>query len=75
MHYFVLGAGLVGSAIVRDLALDAGAHVTVVDRSQAALDRIAARAPVHTQQADLLHTADFGPLLASADLKRAYLGL
>ena len=68
MHYFVLGAGLVGSAIVRDLAQDAGAHVTVVDRSQAALDRIAARAPVHTQQADLLHTADFGPLLAGADL-------
>jgi saccharopine dehydrogenase-like NADP-dependent oxidoreductase len=68
MHYFVLGAGLVGSAIVRDLAQDAGAQVTVIDLNQAALDRIAARAPVRTVQADLLHSADFGPLLAGADL-------
>jgi lysine 6-dehydrogenase len=67
MHYFVLGAGLVGSAIVRDLARD-GAQVTVIDFSPAALARIAALTPAHTVQADLRATADFGPLLAGADL-------
>ena len=67
MHYFVLGAGLVGSAIVRDLAQD-GAQVTVIDFSPAALARIAALTPARTVQADLLATADFGPLLAGADL-------
>jgi saccharopine dehydrogenase-like NADP-dependent oxidoreductase len=68
MHYFVLGAGLVGSAIARDLAQDAGAQVTVIDLNQTALERIAVRASVRTVQADLLRTADFGPLLAEADL-------
>jgi lysine 6-dehydrogenase len=67
MHYFVLGAGLVGSAIVRDLAQD-GAQVTVIDSSPAALARIAALAPVHPVQADLRDTADLAPLLAGADL-------
>jgi lysine 6-dehydrogenase len=67
MHYFVLGAGLVGSAIVRDLARD-GAQVTVIDFSPAALARIAALTPARTVQADLRATADFGPLLTGADL-------
>lgn len=68
MHYYVLGAGLVGSAIARDLAQDHDARVTVIDLSQAALERVAASAPVQIQQANLLSTADFGPLLAGADL-------
>lgn len=68
MHYYVLGAGLVGSAIARDLAQDRDAHVTVIDLSQAALERVAALAPVQVRQANLLSTADFGPLLAGADL-------
>jgi len=67
MHYFVLGAGLVGSAIVRDLAQD-GAQVTVIDFNPAALARIAALTPARAVQADLRATTDFGPLLAGADL-------
>ena len=53
MNVTVLGAGMVGSAIARDLAGDAGLRVTAVDRDAAALQRLAARAPVDTAAADL----------------------
>lgn len=42
MQVTVLGAGLVGSAMIRDLAQDGRFSVHAVDASQAALDRVAA---------------------------------
>jgi len=49
----VLGAGMVGQAIARDLAADAGLRVDVADVRPEALERVAARAPVGTVRADL----------------------
>lgn len=43
MRIAVLGAGMVGRAIVRDLAHEA--HVTVIDVDQQALDRLAEDVP------------------------------
>jgi saccharopine dehydrogenase-like NADP-dependent oxidoreductase len=49
----VLGAGMVGQAIARDLAADAGLRVDVADVRPEALARVAARAEVGTVRADL----------------------
>lgn len=62
MNVTVLGAGMVGSAIARDLAADKRLRVTSIDRDEAALQRLAARAPVTTVAADL---ADPAVVLAS----------
>jgi lysine 6-dehydrogenase len=53
MRVVVLGAGLVGGAIARDLARDGEFEVTVVDSSQAALARLAGQRGVVTVRADL----------------------
>ncbi|MBI5489936.1 MAG: saccharopine dehydrogenase NADP-binding domain-containing protein [Deltaproteobacteria bacterium] len=49
----VLGGGMVGGIMTRDLATEPGLHVTVVDRDPAVLERLARRAPVATERADL----------------------
>jgi len=49
----VLGAGMVGQAIARDLADDAGLRVDVADVRTEALERVARRALVGTVRADL----------------------
>jgi saccharopine dehydrogenase-like NADP-dependent oxidoreductase len=49
----VLGAGMVGQAIARDLAADSGLRVDVADVRGEALERVAARAEVGTVRADL----------------------
>ena len=64
----VLGGGLVGSAIVKDLAADPALQVTLVDRDAATAHRLAADAPVRGVVADL-HTLDrYDELLAGAEL-------
>jgi saccharopine dehydrogenase-like NADP-dependent oxidoreductase len=49
----VLGAGMVGAAIARDLAAEAGLQVDVADLRPEALARAARQAPAGTQRADL----------------------
>jgi lysine 6-dehydrogenase len=68
MNITVLGGGLVGSAIVKDLAATPGFSVTLVDANAAALQRLATAAPVRGVVADLNALADFSELLAGADL-------
>ena len=59
----VLGTGRVGSAIARDLSLDADLHVAVADRSRGALERLA-------EEGLTTHVVD----LADADALRAVVG-
>jgi len=66
MKIVVLGAGMVGSAIVRDLALDA--QVTVIDRDSQALERLAERVPCRGVQADLRAAGDLAPYVSDCDL-------
>ncbi|GIK71900.1 MAG: saccharopine reductase [Chloroflexota bacterium] len=68
MNITVLGAGLVGGAIVKDLAASPEFVVTVVDLNAAALHQLEAAAPVRTVEANLNGLDDFGELLAEADL-------
>ncbi len=53
MQITVLGAGLVGSAIIKDLAQETGWTVLAVDRDQRALETLRAQAPITILQADL----------------------
>jgi saccharopine dehydrogenase-like NADP-dependent oxidoreductase len=64
----VLGAGLVGSAIIADLAQDPSLQVTAVDANAAALERLAVSAGVRTQAADLRAPGAIAQLVAGADL-------
>ena len=68
MQIAVLGAGLVGSAIVRDLAQDTDLSVTAVDLDQDALDRLASEDQVKTVQADLRAEGAIASLIADCDL-------
>ncbi|HHY55903.1 MAG TPA: NAD(P)-binding domain-containing protein [Chloroflexi bacterium] len=68
MNITVLGGGLVGSAIVKDLAGDPAFSVTVVDANPATLQRLVAEAQVRSVAADLNALSNFGELLADADL-------
>jgi saccharopine dehydrogenase-like NADP-dependent oxidoreductase len=49
----VLGGGMVGGVMARDLAADRTLQVTVADRDEAVLARISGKAPVATRRADL----------------------
>ncbi len=64
----VLGTGLVGSAIVADLAKDANLAVTAVDANPAALERLALSTGVRTQAADLRAPGAIAGVVAGADL-------
>lgn len=64
----VLGAGLVGSAIVADLAQDPQLAVTAVDANAAALERLARTAGVQTLVADLRAPGAIAAAVAEADL-------
>ncbi len=68
MRITVLGAGLVGSAIVRDLAQEASVRVTAVDINRHALERLAAAAPVHTVVADVSEPGRVAALASASDL-------
>ena len=63
--YVVLGAGMVGSAIARDLASDADSVVQVVDVSAAALKSLEAD-DIETMQADLMAPAKIREAIAGA---------
>ncbi len=67
MKISVLGAGLVGSAIVKDLAREADFDVTAIDMNAAALERLTATAPVRTVQANLRQDP-IAPLIADSEL-------
>ncbi len=68
MNITVLGAGLVGSAIVKDLALEEGFEVTAVDLNETALRQLEAAAPVKGVVANLRALDDLSLLLADSDL-------
>jgi saccharopine dehydrogenase-like NADP-dependent oxidoreductase len=68
MKITVLGGGLVGSAIVKDLAATPEFSITLVDANPATLQRLEAVAPVRGVVANLNALADFSELLAGADL-------
>src|SRR5512136_3051117 len=64
----VLGAGMVGAAMARDLADDSGLRVDVADVRADALDRVAKRAPVGRVRADLGDPGAVRRLVAGYDL-------
>ncbi|HXK11444.1 MAG TPA: saccharopine dehydrogenase C-terminal domain-containing protein [Vicinamibacteria bacterium] len=64
----VLGAGMVGEAIARDLALDAGLRVDVADLRPESLERVAGRAAVGTVRADLGDADAVARLVGAYDL-------
>ena len=64
----VLGAGMVGAAIARDLADDAGLRVDVADVRAEPLERVAGRARVGTVRADLASPDAVRRLASAYDL-------
>ncbi|HUP64135.1 MAG TPA: saccharopine dehydrogenase C-terminal domain-containing protein [Thermoanaerobaculia bacterium] len=63
----VLGCGLVGSVMVRDLSEDPGLEITVSDASSSSLDRVRNLARVETKVADLSDPAVIRQMVGSAD--------
>ncbi|HEY3354303.1 MAG TPA: saccharopine dehydrogenase C-terminal domain-containing protein, partial [Polyangia bacterium] len=63
----VLGGGLVGGVIARDIAEDPALKVTVVDRDEQVLARLRQRAKVETRRADLADSAAVTALAAEND--------
>lgn len=70
MRVHVLGAGMVGSAIIADLARDPDLEVWAFDRDQPALERIRQRVPQvkGTRQSDLSSPASVAEQVQEADL-------
>ncbi len=66
MKTIVLGAGLVGGTIAKDLAVDM--EITAVDISQANLDRLGNEPNVTTLKADLSDSSVISQLVADYDL-------
>jgi saccharopine dehydrogenase-like NADP-dependent oxidoreductase len=64
----VLGCGLIGNVIARDLASDPGIAVTVFDRSEEALARLAAVPGITAAPADLASADAIRHAVASADV-------
>ena len=68
MRIVVLGTGLVGSAIVQDLAQAPGWKIVAVDRDPRALSQLGAHARVETLQADLSRADSIAQVVRDADL-------
>ncbi len=68
MRITVLGAGLVGSAIVKDLARDGKFAIMAVDVSAKSLARLLADVPVRAVQADVHEPGRVAGVVADADL-------
>jgi len=64
MNILVLGAGLIGAPMARDLALDRENTVTVADISQRALQQIATSGGIQTVRADLTDAKALDRILA-----------
>ena len=63
----VLGCGLVGAAIARDLSREAGFELTVADASAEALGRLEKNSSVRRVEADLTDHRTIAPLVEAAD--------
>ncbi|UCG11511.1 MAG: saccharopine dehydrogenase NADP-binding domain-containing protein [Deltaproteobacteria bacterium] len=68
MRITVLGAGLVGNAIVKDLAKDRHIHVTAIDKDDTALLKLKGEPRVEGVQADVQASANLRSLVADSDL-------
>jgi lysine 6-dehydrogenase len=68
MKIIVLGAGMVGGAIAKDLALDAGLDVTAVDLDEKLLGMLERESNVSGVRADLDDEAALASLVAGYDL-------
>ncbi|MDF1512783.1 MAG: saccharopine dehydrogenase C-terminal domain-containing protein, partial [Anaerolineae bacterium] len=68
MKITVLGAGMVGSAIVKDLAKDRQHQITAVDINEEHLARLDKDSAVSTIMANLQDTLTIGSLVAETDL-------
>ncbi len=68
MNIIVLGAGMIGSAIAKDLAQDSDSRVTAVDLNQKALSSLEAEASVQGIQANLKEAGKVSSLVAESDL-------
>lgn len=67
MRLIVLGGGLVGGPMARDLAADERFDVTVADRNPAVLERLKTLAPITPLQADLADPAAVTSLVTDYD--------
>ena len=67
MRIVVLGAGMVGSAIARDLAMDSGFNVSAVDIDQKHLARLEAEARIMGIRADLREGESVSRIAAGFD--------
>ena len=68
MKITVLGAGLVGSVICRDLATESDFNIKVVDLNQEVLAKLRDAASVETVQADLKQPGTLAAEIADSDL-------
>lgn len=68
MRVMVLGAGLIGGAIVKDLANDANLKVVAADIDQANLDRLKGESIVKAIKADLSDSSTVSKLVKDYDL-------
>ncbi len=67
-HVVVLGSGLVGSLMAKDLALDGRYSVTAADRSEESLGRLRDLPNLVTERADLASAAEIHRLASKADV-------
>lgn len=67
-HVVVLGSGLVGSLMAKDLALDGRYSVTAADRSEESLGRLRDLPNLVTERADLSSAAEIHRLASKADV-------
>ncbi len=68
MRITVLGAGLVGSAIIKDLATEADFDVTAVDINKQVLNKLKGEAPIEVVEANLGQDDVIPALVTDADL-------
>jgi saccharopine dehydrogenase-like NADP-dependent oxidoreductase len=68
MQITVLGTGLVGSAIVQDLAREPDYRITAVDRDERALRKLPGHPQVETLQADLVQEGSIARAVRDADM-------
>lgn len=68
MNIIVLGGGLVGGPMARDLAGDSAFQVTVADRNEETLRDLRARGPIAGVMSDLSDPANVTDLVADYDL-------
>ncbi len=68
MKITVLGAGMVGSAIAKDLDQDPGFSVSVVDLSQGSLARLESQAQIQKIQANLTESGKVASVIADSGL-------